>query len=279
MLKSNTEERIATRQYLLGDLPPGSLRLLEERILGDKDFYEELLIAEDELVDEYLADRLSQAERHLFESHFLIAPERQHKVRFGGALRKYVNLHKSDATKSVTTGLVDRGYMDRKLRALKSSRLFWPFNRNPILAFSLIIAVCLGLAAFWIIHQKRSSETVVHQDSQNILTIALSSRSTRGDGVTQRVSIPPRIDAVRLQLELIRNEYKSYNVALLTLENESLSVGHTIKPSAAGAENIIYFIVPSDILPPGDYQVQVSGIAESGRLEPLEKFYFRVVIL
>lgn len=85
-LDDNEQERV--RLYLLGQVPPDELAPLEERLLTDSPFYEELLIVEDELIDEYLNDELSQAERENFETHFLAPPERRQKVGFARTLKK-----------------------------------------------------------------------------------------------------------------------------------------------------------------------------------------------
>lgn len=88
--KTQTEMRL----YLLGLLEPGERAgQFEERILTEEDYYEELLIAEDEVIDLYLAGRLPRAEREGFERHFLSTPERRQKLRFARALRGYVADH------------------------------------------------------------------------------------------------------------------------------------------------------------------------------------------
>ena len=65
------------RSYLLGTLPNPGQRELEERLFTDPDLYQELPIAEDELIDQYVAGELASLERQQFESHFLITVERQ----------------------------------------------------------------------------------------------------------------------------------------------------------------------------------------------------------
>jgi len=44
MTLSNNREPEKMKQYLLGKLPPESLTPLEEKLLSDGDFYEQLLI-------------------------------------------------------------------------------------------------------------------------------------------------------------------------------------------------------------------------------------------
>jgi hypothetical protein len=270
-----TEEQKQTRLYLLGNLPPKNLAELEVRLLGDKGFYEELLAAEDELIDEYFADRLSKAERESFESHFLITPERQQKLRFSRAFRKYVKLNQVAYPQEETAKSGRRPFLAGKLWSVKSSILPWAPNRNRVLAFSLVAA--LVFAVSWMVFRNRSSETTAQRQPQNILKIALISGSTRGDGATQKVIVPPGVDSVQLEIELARNEYESYSAELLTPESSILTTREGIRPEVTNGHGVVYFILPAQILKPGDYQVRLDGIAEPGSKEPVDIYRFRVV--
>src|SRR5205085_1500980 len=85
------KDRREIRLYLLGRLAAESLsERVEERMLTDSDYYEELLACEDDLIDEYLSGALPAEERADFESHFLSTPERVRKLRFARALHRYV---------------------------------------------------------------------------------------------------------------------------------------------------------------------------------------------
>src|ERR1051325_1564141 len=79
------------RNYLLGNLEVDRRAALEERILCDPGVYEELLISEEELIDQYLRNNLSPSERQQFETHFLITAERERNVRFSRLLRRYLD--------------------------------------------------------------------------------------------------------------------------------------------------------------------------------------------
>src|SRR5690349_21603493 len=81
------------RTYLLGTLDSALKTELEERILYAPEVYEELLMAEEELIDQYVAGGLSKLERQQFETHFLITAERQNKLRFGQLLKRYLSSH------------------------------------------------------------------------------------------------------------------------------------------------------------------------------------------
>ncbi|MFH1573965.1 MAG: hypothetical protein ABIG68_08265 [Acidobacteriota bacterium] len=80
------------RGYLLGDLTHETQEELERKLMTDDDFHQQILMAEDDLVDEYLSGQLAASQRQRFEEHFLRSPERQQKLRFARALHEYLNM-------------------------------------------------------------------------------------------------------------------------------------------------------------------------------------------
>src|SRR5687767_11804572 len=88
--RKDLDEQKAIREYLLGALSnKAEMRRIEEKILLDDDFVEEISIAEDQLIDEYLDGTLSASEQKSFDQYFLNAPERKQKLRLISDLRKY----------------------------------------------------------------------------------------------------------------------------------------------------------------------------------------------
>ena len=77
------------RAFLLGTLDGDHKTQFEERILSEPGVYEELLVVEEELIEQYLAGDLSALEQEQFESHFLITAERQKNLRYGKLLQQY----------------------------------------------------------------------------------------------------------------------------------------------------------------------------------------------
>src|SRR5216684_8868777 len=87
------ETQQAIRKYLLGILAQEQAEELEERLLIDGELYEELLIAEDDLVDQFLSGEMTAREREGIETHFLRASGRQEQLRFASTLKRYVSAH------------------------------------------------------------------------------------------------------------------------------------------------------------------------------------------
>src|SRR5882724_5199 len=88
MIQNEDHNRI--RLYLLGKLADSEKERIEQELLGNEDLFEEILIVEEELADDYVAGKLGRAERTDFEKHFLVTPERQQNLRFAQALSRYV---------------------------------------------------------------------------------------------------------------------------------------------------------------------------------------------
>jgi CHAT domain-containing protein/tetratricopeptide (TPR) repeat protein len=75
------------RNFLLGRLDNEAVwQEIEKRLLDDADFAEEVEIYEEELIDEYLCERLTSAELIAFEQHFLASDEMRERLEFARAL-------------------------------------------------------------------------------------------------------------------------------------------------------------------------------------------------
>jgi len=271
---SNNRERELLRQYLLGNLSQEKSAPLEERLLSDSHFYQELLVTEDDLVDQYVEDRLSGAERESFELHFMIPAERRQKVSFARALRRYINLNEDAESEEHAVTRLFKGSSVPGGQPAKSRFPFWP--PNPVLAFSLLVAVCLGLLAVSRVVLKRQPSGAIAQHAQRSTTIALVSGSTRSEGITQRIVVPREVDLVQLELALKRNAYLSYKAELLA-DTSILAATQGITPEVKDGRAVVRFAVPAEMLKPGDYQIRLSGVSESGDAEAIDRYPFRVV--
>src|SRR5437868_1961316 len=137
------DDQRAIRQYLLGELSTESQRRqVEERLMADDDFFEELEISEDELIDQYLNDALTPDERRHFESHFLSATERQRKLGFASALKKYV-VSANTEEEDIAVGEDQQANASQTLRDYRQPPLWQRLFSSPYLrtaaAFPVLI--------------------------------------------------------------------------------------------------------------------------------------------
>lgn len=249
---------------------------LEERILSDDGFYEELLIAEDELIDQYLLGALSEAEQHSFVSHFLITEERREKLRFAKTLRKYLDA-KAEAVLSESPVSVPGGGHSAKRGWFFS---LFPVTGHPALRVSLAAASLVVILGFsWIVLTNWRSNESASVNPRSTFIATLSSSRTRDSGETTRLSIPSDIEMVRLQLplELSSNGYESYSAELKTFENTTHFSRDNLQPQVEGTHRVVTLDVPAQILKAGDFQILLSGVGKTGTTEPVGRYPFRVV--
>ncbi|MBA7584662.1 hypothetical protein ES708_26619 [subsurface metagenome] len=91
-----THENAEIRKYLLGNIQvEDERRKIEVRLMLDDNYFEEISMQEEEIIQDYVDDELSADERQRFEKHFLISEERRHKIKFARALRRYIDEQQS----------------------------------------------------------------------------------------------------------------------------------------------------------------------------------------
>jgi CHAT domain-containing protein/tetratricopeptide (TPR) repeat protein len=79
------------RRYLLGQLDDQTAEAFEKEFLLKDEIFDELLAAEDELIEDYLAETLTVEDRRALENHFLSTPDRLDQLRFGRTFRQYLS--------------------------------------------------------------------------------------------------------------------------------------------------------------------------------------------
>jgi hypothetical protein len=150
---SERERHDSLRQYLLGELSDEGQEQVERRMLSQDDYFEELLIAEEELTDDFVGYRLPEPERAKFSRRFLSVPELRHDVRFAKALHMRATYNASHRAPTAQD--------DQPPPFLARLAAFF---RQPTVSFSLVAAVLLAiLAAVWMATQNYRLRTQVEQ--------------------------------------------------------------------------------------------------------------------
>ena len=252
-LKIDTE---VLRSYLLGTLEAEPRAELEERILCDPAVYDELLLLEEELIDQYIAGGLSKAERQQFETHFLVTAERQNKLRFGQLLERYMSSQKLP----VYSENVPVPQLNQTL----------PSGRFVPIAFAAVVVAVMGIGLLtWYTVRRPVEQPVVQNDQSRLVVVHLAPSSVETKGVT----VPPQ-GVVKLELAVPNTSFKNYKSELFRgnkpLQTDKLSVETT------GAHQIVPLTITGETLSPGDYQVKLSGVSESGQDEFIDNYSFRV---
>ena len=229
------------RLWLLGLLPEQESRSLEERLITDSGLYEEVFIVEEELIDDYIADRLSTDERKAFESYFMNSPERQEQFRIANALRVYIGESKETESSA-----------EVKRR--------WPFA-----AISLAAAAVVIVALVWLALSLKPGGT-----GKALSVVLTPGGQTREGGSVERITIPADTDTLELDLRLTRNDFQKYRATLLN------SDGGTIQITDNLSGPTLRVPVRTQQIPPGDYQLKVDGVNADGTFESADSYRFIV---
>jgi hypothetical protein len=261
------------QNYLLGTLAADRRSELEEMILCEPQVYEELLVVEEELIEQYLADELSRSERQQFETYFLITPERQKNLRFGKLLKRYMDSRPQLASANASPAAVRP--IETSAPAKKSLPFYSaPFVNRPALAFSASLGALLGII-FLVWLAARHPEHRTQQSAPRVTVVTLTPGSLRSGGTTPHVDVPPKGYDLKLELEVARPTFGKYKSQLLR-ESETVQTADDLKAEPKGGQHIVPLTITRETLSPGDYHVRLSGVLDSGQDQFIDNYSFRV---
>jgi hypothetical protein len=254
-------ERQEMRAFLLGTLDGDHKTQFEERILTEPGVYDELLLVEEELIDQYVAGDLSALERQQFENHFLITAERQKNLRFGKLLLKYAN---SQLSLTEEPAIPVQSFSLPRRPAHRWARVG-------------IFAAILGCAGIIFVRGLVNKREAAVQTIPRVVIVTLLPGSAGTEGANaQRVIVSPKGAEVKLELALKNPTFQNYKSELFR-ENTSLQITDELTIEAKGEQRVVPFTVTGEKLSPGDYQVKLSGVLDSGADEFIDNYSFRVV--
>ena len=250
------------KTYLLGGLDDARQNRLEERLLNDRELFEEVLISEDELVDQYLAGKLTDTEAKQFEAHFLVTSERQQKFRFGQALNKYLQLNDLPVV-TAEAPVRTRWFL---LGA------FWPVRQVVTAAFVLVVATLITVAVYWLGVRPGTAPG----GTPYVVSLVPGAIRSGGSGSGfQRITLPGGVTTVELRLAVADVNYKSYTAQLIS-GTGNVTEFRNLQIVEQNANKSVVITVQRDLLGPDDYQVKLNGISASGETKFIDSYSLRI---
>jgi hypothetical protein len=248
----NHDDRNTIRQYLLRGLDNDQQQGIEKRLLVEDDLLEELEIAEDELIDEYLTGKLADKDRERFEQNFLTISDRHQKVRFSRSFNRYLRTSEG-----------------QEKAAVPFRSHFWSTHNwgLPAAATAAILVIVAGI--FWF-SRPRTPPTPTFAT----LTLTMST-STRAEGApATKLTLPLDADALRLRLELPERSSPAtrHRVKLLTANGDTQTL-----PTIGQDEKSIVVEIPAAQLSRGQYAVKLFAVQSDGTEQPINGSYYFTV--
>jgi hypothetical protein len=274
-LNLNTEQETQLKNYLLGRLPEAELEAIDERLVTEGDFYEEVLIAEDELIDQYLNNELDHSERDSFEEFFLLAPERRAKLQFSDSFLTLLNAPASlPDVEPDPTPVFEGGakVIDPPPRSKPWYHWFLPVE-NPTVAYAFMtFAVVMIVGAVWLITKRNQGPEPI-----GLYAVVLKSGLTRGGGGENKFSVPTGTGTIELKAELQGDSYPSYEAVITGEDNSEVTHANKLQEINESGTRMLKWDVAARLLPPGDYSLHVSGVDAAGKVQELRTYPFRVL--
>jgi hypothetical protein len=255
-----TDERIIA--YLLGELPEEVSEQLEDECFARQSWPDEIRICEEDLIDAYLRDELTQERRQRFEQHYLNTEARQERVVMAAALLRHVDERHDASTTNFAVEPAEPTWTER-IRAFWNSQS-WPLRAVASLGIIAILAGTLWLSFF----RTPAPKTFA--------TITLAhSINNRAEGVQAgKVILPLKADALRISLMLPERLPAPVRYRV-ELENES---GATRPPEIAAQDaQSVSVVIPAAQLSRGQYALKLFAIKTDGTEQRIPGSYFFTV--
>ncbi len=310
------ESEQTMRRYLLGELSESEQTALEEKYFTDPKVFDQVVKAEQELVDNYARGRLSRPVRERFEQSYLIHPKRRERARFAETL--VIKLDQIEASNAAAEQAGAVSWWQRLLESLRSRRL----------GFSIALATLLVmLGGVWFVietrrlrqelsqtqaartdqekHERELEQEVAGErmraeelttelerlrrgpqpaptpqapSAPTFASLILTIGGFRGTDTAPpaRLVIPPGTEQVRLQLNLKERDYASYRASLQAAGGPEVFSRQGLKPRATKSGASIALIVPARKFATGDYILTLRGVNQGGETDDVSKSIFRV---
>jgi hypothetical protein len=279
-----TTESARARRYLLGAVDEDERALIERDYFTNDDALDRVTTAEDDLIEDYLAGRLTPHDRWRFEHAYLAAPG--HRARVDTVRRLIARAAVTEATQRVRS--------EGRLPAWR------PAVVNPVVAAvslrwlaAAASIVLVASAAVWLwASMNRTAPTriaaqpalsaapAVGQPSASApatraFALMVSPVGVRGAAAERTVVIPEGAQRVtiRLGLDADTMSFATAHVSVRVVGGEEVWKGMLVVPG--GEESIGSIDVAASQLTAEDYVITVQGMTGDGRQQSV-RYFLRV---
>jgi len=271
------------RQFLLGDVDELEREQIEKRFISDPQSKQRILIAEEDLIEDYLEDSLSPIQKQQFLAQYGYTPQHRRRLQ----ITRLIKDNAMSGATAVDTVPIRRSSFFSQL---------WSQNKRiliPALAV-LMIALIAGVILVSQSSRRRSEEANQHASIERelaelnstttsplppsaVASVVLPPISVREAGANHEVTQNPGTRVIELRLLWTqKQEFSSYRITLNRVaESEQFTIsGLHIQDDKFGRAVIVK--IPTHLLRRGLYQVNLSGTGLGGPSSLSEEYTFTV---
>jgi hypothetical protein len=289
-MPEDTDQARFLKEYLLGQASRHARESFEAKYLADDDLFENLIAAENDLIDSFVRGALSSAEQAQFRTHFLNTPERRERVAFARSLMDYAS--------SKLASTPERTPQETAPRAARSS-----FFHSPRWAIAAAILLVAALGVFgWnlqLYRQLREASSRQQELQQQMLALTarlnsapwqapplgqtlvaatFSPNVTRGAARPNVLYLPPGVSDAVVILSRKPAAYSSYKVTAEDAEGRQVWNGSNLVSNTSHEATLITVKLPPALMRAGDYIFKLSGFTQDSKIDDLDEYTIRILL-
>jgi hypothetical protein len=268
------------RQFLLGKVDDEERQRIESLFLTDSLMNERVLAAEQDLIDDYVEDRLSAADREAFLSLYGDTAAQRRKLRIAKSIQEW----------AVTQS--DRPPVSPERAKSTWGRLLARLRLKPVLVIPIAVATSIAIVAAFVWVNSRRTERhrqylAIEEELARLNTpsslrevppVLLTLKPGSVRGVESEAELKKYSDSSPAELRLLwtrQDEYPTYEAVLRPPgDAQPFPIPNLRAENEQG--KFIRVRLPVHRLTRGNYRLELNGISADGTKSPPEVYSFTV---
>jgi|GEM_PF-3410360 len=258
-MKESERERLLIRQYLLGELDENDQEQLEQRVITNPDYKEEVLITEEELLEEFVSGTLSMRDLESFNRMYSSSPTHRRKVKVAQALNRYASEHSP-----VVQTMVQKGRRRSLIGLFSTKRRFHQLS----LAALIVLVIGASILAYWLISHPRNPDydallklnqfgSELLQPDSSLVPVALPALVFRGAGEPKTITITKQTKTVQLWLPDPSGGAYSFRAVLKRNDGSEVFTLEDLRARQIDQHAVLVLQIPAEMLTPQGYQLEI----------------------
>ena len=274
-MKEETGGEAVLREFLLGGLDDEQRGRIEDQLLTDSQTRERVFAAEQDLIEDYLEDSLTTADRERFISLYARTSQERRKLRIHKSIKDWA-LREAAVPEIIPAKVSSWERLGNWLRL-----------KPALVPIAVAIVIALVVVAVWLNQRNRhsaieqelaqlNSPSSLREVPPQMVQLDLSPVAPRSGEPPREIALRGDVEIVELVLPWTKERYAKYRAQLSRVgENDG---SYTIPNLHAGSdgEHVIRLRLRTHILHRGNYKIELSGIAPDGSLGASEEYTFVV---
>lgn len=262
-------ESLKLKKYLLGTLEEKASEEISLRIIDDGSFEDEMVIAENALIEDFLEGSLSADEIKLFHSNLLICDDRKSQLEEIALLKNY-------ARRSLQEKNIAANDEDSSSGLWEKLKTIFPFGLNPQTAILTILIVCALAGIAWRVilydsgvelTQLEKEFSVINQkdlgsapEFAGLTSIGLIQGTFRDSNTTGKLELAKLTDVIIFRLALpFEAAEKEVLKAQVVKNQETIFTQNEARIYKNQSGQRVLLAVPKSILQKGQFQIKLEN--------------------